>query len=114
MKIELGFSKFQIHFISTQMELFETGMAQMNFVMQPNDKKLILSICSDISDKFHNKSRAIIKELKPKKKPYRMTLKWYQVYALNTLIFAATLNSKDREDIAIGKSLQMKIGEKLA
>ena len=43
-----------------------------------------------------------------------MTLKWYQVYALNTLIFAATLNSKDREDIAIGKSLQMKIGEKLA
>lgn len=113
MKIELEFSKFQIHFISRQMELFETGLAQMNFVIQPRDKKLILSICSDISDKFHNKSRSIKSDIKPKKKPYRMTLKWYQVYALNTLIFAATLNAKDREDIAIGKSLQMIIDQKL-
>lgn len=113
MKIELELSKFQVHFISTQMELFETGLAQMNFVIQPNDKKLILSICSDISDKFHNKSRAIQKELKPKKKPYRITLKWHQVYALNTLIFAATLNSKDRTDVAIGKALQMNLGQKL-
>jgi hypothetical protein len=114
MKIQLELSKFQIHFISMQMELFETGLAQMNFVIQPRDKKLILSICSDISDKFHNKSRAILKELKPKKKPYRITLKWYQVYALNILIFAATLHSNDREDIAICKSLQMIMDQKLA
>lgn len=114
MKIELKFTKFQIHFISTQMELFETGMAQMNFNIQPSDKKLILSICSDISDKFHNKSRWIIKESNQAKKAYKMSLKWYQAYALNTLIFAATLNSKDRTDVAIGQSLQMIIGQKLA
>lgn len=113
MKIEIEFSKFQIHFISSQMELFENGMAQMNFNIQPNDKKLILSICSDMSDKFYNKSRSILKELKPRKKPYKFTLKWHQIYALNLLIFAGTLNSKDTEDIAIGKALQMIIGEKL-
>ena len=72
------------------MELFETGLAQMNFVMQPREKKLILSICSGISDKFHNKSRAIRKETKIKKKPYKITLKWYEAYALNVLIFSAT------------------------
>ena len=44
MKIELELSKFQIHFISNQMELFETGLAQMNFVIQPREKKLVLSI----------------------------------------------------------------------
>lgn len=114
MKIELEFSKFQIHYISRQMELFENGLAQMNFIIQPKDKKLILSICSDISDKFHNKSRSILKELKPKKKPYKFTLKWYQVYALNTLIFAATQNANNREDVAIGQNLQMVIGQKLA
>lgn len=114
MKIELEFTKFQVHFISTQLEAFETGLAQMNFVIQPNDKKLILSICSDISDKFHNKSRSIKKDLKPRKKPYKFTLKWHQVYALNIMIFAATINSRDKEDIAIGSNLQMILGQKTA
>ena len=113
MKIELELSKFQIHFISHQMELFETGLAQMNFVIQPREKKLILSICSDISDKFHNKSRAIRKETKIKKKPYKMTLKWYEAYALNVLIFSATLNATNKEDVSIGNNLQMIIGQKL-
>jgi len=113
MKIELEFTKFQVHFISTQLDLFENGMAQMNFRIQPNDKKLVLSICSDIADKFHNKSRSIKNEFKPRKKPYKITLKWHQAYALNTLIFAATLNSRDKEDIAIGSNLQMIIGEKI-
>lgn len=114
MKIQLEFTKFQVHFISEQMELFETELAQFNFNIQPEQKKLIVSICSDISDKFHNKSRSIKKELKPKKKPYAFTLKWYQVYALNILLFAATINSKNKENIAIGQNLQMIIGEKLA
>ena len=113
MKIELELSKFQIHFISHQMELFETGLAQMNFVMQPREKKLILSICSDISDKFHNKSRAIRKETKIKKKPYKITLKWYEAYALNVLIFSATLNSTNKEDVSIGNNLQMIKEQKL-
>lgn len=114
MKIELELSKFQIQFIATQLELFENGMAQMNFRIQPQDKKLVLSICSDIADKFHNKNRTIAKDLKPRKKPYKIGLKWYQAYALNTLIFAATLNSKDQTDISIGNNLQMIIGQKLA
>lgn len=113
MKVELELSKFQIHFISNQMELFETGVAQMNFVIQPSEKKLLLSICNDISDKFHNKSRAIRKEQKLKKKPYKMTLKWYQAYALNVILFSATLNAKDKEDVLISNSIQMIIGQKL-
>lgn len=113
MKVELELSKFQIHFISNQMELFETGFAQMNFVIQPIDKKLVLSICSDISDKFHNKSRAIRKETKIKKKPYKITLKWYEAYALNVLIFSATLNATNKEDVSIGNGLQMIIQQKL-
>ena len=113
MKIEIELSKFQIHFISHQMELFETGLAQMNFVMQPREKKLVLSICSDISDKFHNKSRAIRKETKIKKKPYKMTLKWYEAYALNVMLFSATLNATNKEDVSIGNNLQMIIGQKL-
>lgn len=113
MKIELELSKFQIHFISNKMELFETGLAQMNFVMQPREKKLVLSICSDISDKFHNKSRAIRKETKIKKKPYKMSLKWYEAYALNVMLFSATLNANNKEDVSIGNNLQMIIGQKL-
>ena len=113
MKVELELSKFQIHFISNQMEIFETGIAQMNFVILPRDKKLILSICSDISDKFHNKSRAIRKETKIKKKPYKITLKWFEAYALNVLIFSATLNAANKEDVSIGRNLQMMLGQKL-
>lgn len=113
MKVELEFTKFQIQFISQKMELFETGLAQINFVMQPRDQKLILSICSDISDKFHNKSRAISKEIKIKKKPYKFTLKWYQAYALNVMLFSATIGSTNKEDVAIGNNLQMMIGQKL-
>jgi hypothetical protein len=113
MKLKLELSKFQIHFIARQLELFDTGLQQMNFNIQPNEKKLVLSICSDISDKFHNKSRSISNETKPKKKPYEITLKWHQCYALNTLIFSATIGSRDREDIAIGQAIQMIIGAKL-
>lgn len=114
MKIELEFTKFQVHFISTQLDMFENGMAKMNFRIQPSDKKLVLSICSDIADKFHNKIRSINKELKPRKKPYKFTLKWHQAYALNKLMFAATLNAANTEDCGIGGNIQMIIGQKLA
>lgn len=113
MKVELELSKFQIHFISHQMELFESGLSQLNFVMQPNEKKLILSICSNISDKFHNKSRAIRKEIKRKKTPYKITLKWHEAYALNAMIFSATIGANNKEDVAIGQNLQMVIGQNL-
>lgn len=113
MKIELELSKFQIHFIARQLELFDTGLQEMNFNIQPNEKKLVLSICSDISDKFHNKSRSLLSQTKTKKKPCTITLKWHQVYALNTLIFSATIGSIDKEDIAICNAIQMIIGAKL-
>ena len=95
------------------MELFENGLEQLNWVFQSKERKLVLSICSDISDKFHNKSRAIRKDNKPKKKPYKVTLKWYEAYALNVVICSTTINSNDIGDIAIGNNLQMKIQEKL-
>ena len=42
-----------------------------------------------------------------------MTLKWYEAYALNVLIFSATLNATNKEDVSIGNNLQMIIGQKL-
>lgn len=112
MKVQLELSKFQIHFISDQMELFETKLAQTNFVIQPRERKLVLSICSNISDKFHNRSRTIRKEVGTKKRLYKITLKWHEAYALNALIFSTTLNAS-KEDLVIGNNLQMIIGESL-
>lgn len=114
MKIELHLTKAQINFIANQMQLFEDGLTQINFTIQPREKKLVLSILSSISDKFYSKNRTLSKQTPSvKKATSKISLKWFEAYAINTVVYSAKMGSKDSLEIAIATNIGLMIDSKL-
>lgn len=96
MKIEIKLKADQVNYLASVFESFGNVTVQ-TFVNQERSRKVIISICMELSDKFSDKFKAISRKstLFDAKKKYKISLKYYEAHAISVYLRGVELNETD-------------------